>query len=185
MILRFQFLTYFLTSSGGPESFSPDSTKLLITGKVNAGPAKYAYGFEDARDAHGNGWVGHGGGAPGMNGDLKIYPKSGYVVAVLAILLSLKTQMAASKSFCAATMPTSITFGRLLPTMGGRRRGHRWEVSGTTTLSSRAIWTAASRFSSLVTIQTCITFGRQRRTTVGQRRGPRWAASGSTNPSSR
>ena len=63
---------------------SPDSTKLLITGKVNAGPAKYAYGFEDARDADGNGWVGHGGGAPGMNGDLRIYPRSGYVVAVLA-----------------------------------------------------------------------------------------------------
>jgi CubicO group peptidase (beta-lactamase class C family) len=63
----------------------PDATKLLITGKVGAGPgARYAYGFEDARDAHGNGWVGHGGGAPGMNGDLKIYPKSGYVVAVLA-----------------------------------------------------------------------------------------------------
>ena len=63
---------------------SPDSTKLLITGKVNAGPARYAYGFEDARDAHGNGWVGHGGGAPGMNGDLRIYPKSGYLIAVLA-----------------------------------------------------------------------------------------------------
>jgi D-alanyl-D-alanine carboxypeptidase len=63
----------------------PDSTKLLITGKMNAGPGvKYAYGFEDARDANGNGWVGHGGGAPGMNGDLKIYPKSGYVLAVLA-----------------------------------------------------------------------------------------------------
>jgi D-alanyl-D-alanine carboxypeptidase len=30
--------------------------------------------------------VGHGGGAPGMNGDLKIYPKSGYIVAVLANL---------------------------------------------------------------------------------------------------
>jgi CubicO group peptidase (beta-lactamase class C family) len=66
---------------------SPDSTNLLITGKVKAGPgARYAYGFEDARDADGNGWVGHGGGAPGMNGDLKIYPKSGYVVAVLANL---------------------------------------------------------------------------------------------------
>jgi CubicO group peptidase (beta-lactamase class C family) len=65
----------------------PDTTKLLITGKVKAGPgARYAYGFEDARDAHGDGWVGHGGGAPGMNGDLKIYPKSGYVVAVLANL---------------------------------------------------------------------------------------------------
>ena len=64
---------------------SPDSTKLLITGKVKAGPgARYAYGFEDARDADGRGWVGHGGGAPGMNGDLKIYPKTGYVVAVLA-----------------------------------------------------------------------------------------------------
>ena len=64
---------------------SPDFTKLLITGKVNAGPgARYAYGFEDARDADGNGWVGHGGGAPGINGDLKIYPKPGYVVAVLA-----------------------------------------------------------------------------------------------------
>jgi CubicO group peptidase (beta-lactamase class C family) len=68
------------------ELLSPDSTKLLITGKVNAGPAKYAYGFEDARDADGNGWVDHGGGAPGMNGDLRIYPKSGYVIAVLANL---------------------------------------------------------------------------------------------------
>jgi CubicO group peptidase (beta-lactamase class C family) len=64
---------------------SPDSTELLITGKVKARPgARYAYGFEDARDADRNGWVGHGGGAPGMNGDLRIYPKSGYVVAVLA-----------------------------------------------------------------------------------------------------
>ena len=32
----------------------------------------------------GNGSVGHGGGAPGMNGDLRIYPKSAYVVVVLA-----------------------------------------------------------------------------------------------------
>ena len=64
---------------------SPDSTKLLITGKVEDGPrTRYAYGFEDARDADGNGWVGHGGGAPGINGDLRIYPKPGYVVAVLA-----------------------------------------------------------------------------------------------------
>jgi D-alanyl-D-alanine carboxypeptidase len=52
---------------------------------VRARPgARYAYGFEDARDADGNGWVGYRGGASGMNGDLKIYPKSGYVVAVLA-----------------------------------------------------------------------------------------------------
>lgn len=63
------------------------STELLFTGKVEAGGGgKYAYGFEDHRDKDGNGWVGHGGGAPGMNGDLRIYPKSGYAVAVLANL---------------------------------------------------------------------------------------------------
>ena len=62
------------------------STELLITGKVDAGGGKYAYGFEDQRDKDGNGYVGHGGGAPGMNGDLRIYPKSGYIVAVLANL---------------------------------------------------------------------------------------------------
>jgi CubicO group peptidase (beta-lactamase class C family) len=63
-------------------------TDLLITGKVDTGrgPGKYAYGFEDERDKAGNGHVGHGGGAPGMNGDLRIYPKSGYIVAVLANL---------------------------------------------------------------------------------------------------
>jgi CubicO group peptidase (beta-lactamase class C family) len=61
-------------------------TDLLITGKVDTGNGpKYAYGFEDARQ-NGAGAVGHGGGAPGMNGDLRIYPKSGYVVAVLSNL---------------------------------------------------------------------------------------------------
>jgi CubicO group peptidase (beta-lactamase class C family) len=61
-------------------------TDLLITGKVETGGGpKYAYGFEDGRK-DGVGAVGHGGGAPGMNGDLRIYPKSGYVVAVLSNL---------------------------------------------------------------------------------------------------
>jgi D-alanyl-D-alanine carboxypeptidase len=72
----------------GHKLLSPHATKLLITGKAETSPGplggRYAYGFEDARHADGNGWVGHGGGAPGMNGDLRIYPKSGYVVAVLA-----------------------------------------------------------------------------------------------------
>jgi CubicO group peptidase (beta-lactamase class C family) len=61
-------------------------TDLLITGKVDTGGGRmYAYGFEDERK-NGEGAVGHGGGAPGMNGDLRIYPKSGYVVAVLSNL---------------------------------------------------------------------------------------------------
>jgi CubicO group peptidase (beta-lactamase class C family) len=72
----------------GHELLSADATKLLITRKPETLPGplggRYAYGFEDARNADGNGWVGHGGGAPGMNGDLRIYPKSGYVVAALA-----------------------------------------------------------------------------------------------------
>jgi D-alanyl-D-alanine carboxypeptidase len=69
------------------ELLSRDSTELLTTGKEEIGPGiSYAYGFEDHRDTEGNGWVGHGGGAPGMNGDLRIYLPSGYVVVVLANL---------------------------------------------------------------------------------------------------
>jgi CubicO group peptidase (beta-lactamase class C family) len=59
-------------------------TDLLTTGKVETpGEGKYAYGFMD-RTEGGVRWFGHGGGAPGMNGDLKIYPQSSYVITVLA-----------------------------------------------------------------------------------------------------
>jgi hypothetical protein len=62
------------------------TTELLITGKVDTGNGgKYAYGFEDRR-IDGAGAVGHSGGAPGMSGDLRIYPQSGYVVAALSNL---------------------------------------------------------------------------------------------------
>jgi D-alanyl-D-alanine carboxypeptidase len=60
-------------------------TTLLTTGKVAALGGKYAYGFID-RTVGGTRVVGHGGGAPGMNGDLAIDPQSGYVVAVLSNL---------------------------------------------------------------------------------------------------
>jgi D-alanyl-D-alanine carboxypeptidase len=73
----------------GHELLDPDSTRRLLAGKseplLEVG-GRYAYGFFDTRGSSGNGWVGHGGGAPGMNGDLRIYPKSGYVVAALANL---------------------------------------------------------------------------------------------------
>jgi CubicO group peptidase (beta-lactamase class C family) len=63
-------------------------TRLLITGKTKmpGGRAQYAYGFEDARFPGGWGAVGHGGGAPGMNGVLRMFPASGHIVAVLANL---------------------------------------------------------------------------------------------------
>jgi D-alanyl-D-alanine carboxypeptidase len=61
-------------------------TSLLTTGKVERDPSvKYAYGFSDSTTG-GVRWLGHGGGAPGMNGELKFSPDSGYIVAVLANL---------------------------------------------------------------------------------------------------
>ncbi len=58
-------------------------TELLTTGKAGTPDNSYAYGFGD-RKINGTRCFGHGGGAPGMNGDLEICPASGYVVAVLA-----------------------------------------------------------------------------------------------------
>jgi D-alanyl-D-alanine carboxypeptidase len=59
-------------------------TELLTTGKVETpNGSKYAYGFSD-RTSGGIRCFGHGGGAPGMNGDLEICPQSGTVIAVLA-----------------------------------------------------------------------------------------------------
>lgn len=58
-------------------------TELLTTGKPGTPDNSYAYGFDD-RKVNGTRCFGHGGGAPGMNGDLKICPSAGYIVAVLA-----------------------------------------------------------------------------------------------------
>jgi len=60
-------------------------TELLTTGKVPGPMGSYAYGFED-RTINGTRCFGHGGGAPGMNGDLRICPRPGYVVTVLSNL---------------------------------------------------------------------------------------------------
>lgn len=58
-------------------------TEMLTTGKVDAGGGKYAYGFQDSM-INGTRCFGHGGGAPGMNGMLRICPGPGYVIAILA-----------------------------------------------------------------------------------------------------
>ncbi len=61
-------------------------TEMLTTGKVDLGGGhRYAFGFDDGR-INGIRCFGHGGGAPGMNGELEICPTAGYVVAVLANL---------------------------------------------------------------------------------------------------
>ena len=60
-----------------------EHTKLLTTGKVDTPRgSQYAYGF--MAEQSGMRCFGHGGGAPGMNGDLRICPDSGYVIVVLS-----------------------------------------------------------------------------------------------------
>lgn len=58
-------------------------TEMLTTGKTDTPRGKYAFGFQDDV-INGARCFGHGGGAPGMNGELKICSGAGYVVAVLA-----------------------------------------------------------------------------------------------------
>ncbi|HEU5133907.1 MAG TPA: serine hydrolase domain-containing protein [Steroidobacteraceae bacterium] len=67
----------------GNKLLDAEHTQLLLTGKVDTPAGKYAYGFDDLR-RDGAGALGHAGGAPGMNGMLRIFPKSGYVVVVLS-----------------------------------------------------------------------------------------------------
>ena len=63
------------------------NTELLTSGKVNTRRGdKYAFGFMDNGAGTAMRHFGHGGGAPGMNGDLQIFPQSGYVVVVLSNL---------------------------------------------------------------------------------------------------
>jgi hypothetical protein len=62
----------------------PTHTALLLAGKVQTGQGvRYAYGFVD-RVVDGRRFVGHSGGAPGMNGELAFEPNGGYVVVVLS-----------------------------------------------------------------------------------------------------
>lgn len=59
-------------------------TTLAITPRVAAGGAsRWGLGFR-IQSRNGAPCYGHGGGAPGVNGDLAIYPGSGYVTAVLS-----------------------------------------------------------------------------------------------------
>lgn len=76
-------LTNFATALMDDELLNAVNTQLLTTGKVDMPwGGRYAFGFEDLRESQG--YFGHGGAAPGVNGTLRIFPKSGYVVAVLS-----------------------------------------------------------------------------------------------------
>lgn len=77
-------LLKFATALQAHKLLNAQHTEILTTGKVETpGGGKYAYGFSDAT-YNGMRCFGHGGGAPGMNGELRICPGPGFVVAVLA-----------------------------------------------------------------------------------------------------
>ncbi len=59
-------------------------TQLATTGKVKAVDGSYGYGFMDCADEDGVRWFGHSGGCIGMNTELRIYPKSGYIIIMLS-----------------------------------------------------------------------------------------------------
>jgi hypothetical protein len=76
----------FATALQANKLLKPQYTEMLTTGKIETPyGGKYAYGFQEAT-VNGTRCFGHGGGAPGMNGELKICLGPGYVVAVLANL---------------------------------------------------------------------------------------------------
>jgi len=78
-------LLRFATALQSHKLLNAQYTEMMTTGKVDAGRDKYAYGFQESVN-NGMRCFGHGGGAPGMNGELQICPASGYVIAVLANL---------------------------------------------------------------------------------------------------
>ena len=78
-------LVRFASALQAHKLLNAEYTDLLTTGKVDTPSGMYAYGFTD-RTFNGVRCFGHGGGAPGMNGELEICPSSGYVVAALANL---------------------------------------------------------------------------------------------------
>jgi CubicO group peptidase (beta-lactamase class C family) len=57
-------------------------TALLTTGKVDTGNGSYSLGLA-VSSRNGIPYYGHGGSAPGVNGDLAIYPQQGYTTVVL------------------------------------------------------------------------------------------------------
>jgi CubicO group peptidase (beta-lactamase class C family) len=61
----------------------PQHTAMLTTGSVDSPIGRYAFGF-DEQNINGTHCYGHGGGAEGMSGQLKICPDAHYTIVVLS-----------------------------------------------------------------------------------------------------
>jgi CubicO group peptidase (beta-lactamase class C family) len=79
-------LLRFANALTGNKLLNAELVRQVTTGSVETPMgSKYGFGFMDIRSG-GAHFFGHGGGAPGMNGELRIFPESGYVVVTLANL---------------------------------------------------------------------------------------------------
>jgi CubicO group peptidase (beta-lactamase class C family) len=58
-------------------------SKAMLAEATKPQAEQYGYGFGIQQDPR---WYGHNGGAPGMNGDLRVYPQLGYVLVCLSNL---------------------------------------------------------------------------------------------------
>lgn len=80
-------LLRFATALTNHKLLNAQNTDLMTAGKVDTpGGERYAFGFSDVDPSTPSRHFGHGGGAPGMNGQLQIFPLTGYVIVVLSNL---------------------------------------------------------------------------------------------------
>ena len=81
-------------------------SKVSLTQMITPGLGRYGFGMSIAGDGATRSF-GHGGGAPGQNGDLRVFPESGYVIVALSNL----DPPAASRlaDFVAARLPLAAT----------------------------------------------------------------------------
>jgi D-alanyl-D-alanine carboxypeptidase len=72
---------------------------------------EYGYGFTVGREPVPN--YGHGGGAPGMNGDLRVFPQLGYVLVILSNQgpQRLPASPTSSRSECPTNSPPRMPAG--------------------------------------------------------------------------
>ncbi len=100
-------LLHFAIALQNHKLLDAEHTTLLLSGKVDTPRGdKYSYGFMDM-EQNGVHCYGHGGGAPGMNGELKFCPQTGYVIAVLANMDPPAAQRAVTYVFDRLPMPAS------------------------------------------------------------------------------
>jgi CubicO group peptidase (beta-lactamase class C family) len=80
-----QDLLRFVAAIEGHRLLDAVHTRLITTGQPGTPRQTYGYGFATSSPGQARSY-GHGGGAPGINADLKVFPDSGYVVAVMSNL---------------------------------------------------------------------------------------------------